>query len=69
MFGIGPMELFIVGVIAILLFGKRLPEVSLAHRRRMYAQDARWDDITDNSLKAAVLVFVACLWYLVLNSR
>src|SRR4051812_21922375 len=27
MFGLGPMEMAIVGVIAILLFGKRLPEV------------------------------------------
>ena len=27
MFGLGPMELAIVGVIALLLFGKRLPEV------------------------------------------
>lgn len=26
-FGIGPMEMVIVGVIAVLLFGKRLPEV------------------------------------------
>jgi sec-independent protein translocase protein TatA len=26
-FGLGPMELLIVGVIAVLLFGKRLPEV------------------------------------------
>jgi sec-independent protein translocase protein TatA len=28
MFGLGPMELMIVGVIAVLLFGKRLPEVA-----------------------------------------
>ncbi len=28
MFGIGPMEMLIVGVIALLLFGKRLPEVA-----------------------------------------
>lgn len=28
MFGLGPMELAIVGVIAVLLFGKRLPEVA-----------------------------------------
>ena len=27
MFGLGPMEMMIVGVIAVLLFGKRLPEV------------------------------------------
>ena len=27
MFGLGPMELAIVGIIAVLLFGKRLPEV------------------------------------------
>lgn len=28
MFGIGPMEMVIVGTIALLLFGKRLPEVA-----------------------------------------
>jgi sec-independent protein translocase protein TatA len=28
MFGIGPMEMMIVGLIALLLFGKRLPEVA-----------------------------------------
>ncbi len=27
MFGLGPMEMMIVGIIAVLLFGKRLPEV------------------------------------------
>ena len=27
MFGLGPLELSIVGIIAVLLFGKRLPEV------------------------------------------
>ncbi len=28
MFGIGPTEMVIVGIIALLLFGKRLPEVA-----------------------------------------
>jgi sec-independent protein translocase protein TatA len=28
MFGLGPSELIIVGIVAILLFGKRLPEVA-----------------------------------------
>ncbi len=28
MFGMGPMELVIVGVVAVLLFGSRLPEVA-----------------------------------------
>ena len=27
MFGVGPLEMAIIGVIAVLLFGKRLPEV------------------------------------------
>ena len=28
MFGFGPMELVIVGIVALLLFGKRLPQVA-----------------------------------------
>ncbi len=28
MFGLGPMEVIIIGIIAILLFGNRLPEVA-----------------------------------------
>jgi len=28
MFGIGPPEMFVLGIIALLLFGKRLPEVA-----------------------------------------
>jgi sec-independent protein translocase protein TatA len=28
MFGVGPPELLIIGVVAVLLFGKRLPEVA-----------------------------------------
>jgi sec-independent protein translocase protein TatA len=27
-FGIGPMEMLVVGVVALLLFGKKLPEVA-----------------------------------------
>ncbi len=27
MFGLGPMEMMIIGILAVLLFGKRLPEV------------------------------------------
>ena len=27
MFGVGPLEMAIIGIIAVLLFGKRLPEV------------------------------------------
>jgi len=30
MFGLGPMELAIVGMVAVLLFGKRLPSVAKA---------------------------------------
>jgi sec-independent protein translocase protein TatA len=28
MFGIGPMEMLIVGIVAVILFGNRLPEVA-----------------------------------------
>jgi sec-independent protein translocase protein TatA len=33
MFGLGPMEMLIVGVIAVLLFGNRLPEVGRSFGR------------------------------------
>ena len=29
MFGLGPLELVVIGVIAVMLFGKQLPEVGL----------------------------------------
>ena len=39
MFGIGPMEMMIVGIVAVLLFGKRLPEVR-AMVQRLNEEDA-----------------------------
>ena len=52
MFGIGPMEMMIVGVIALLLFGKRLPEVArslgkgiVEFKRGIHGIE---DDIQDN---------------------
>lgn len=35
MFGLGPMEMLIVGVIAVLLFGNRLPEVGRSMGRSL----------------------------------
>jgi sec-independent protein translocase protein TatA len=35
MFGIGPMEMLVVGIVAVLLFGNRLPEVARSLGRSM----------------------------------
>jgi sec-independent protein translocase protein TatA len=35
MFGLGPMEMIIIGVIAVLLFGKRLPEIARSAGKSM----------------------------------
>ena len=31
MFGLGPLEIVVIGAIAVMLYGKRLPEVGLGH--------------------------------------
>lgn len=67
MFGLRPMELLIAAIVALLLFGKRLPTV--AQRHRMSLPDRRTDEFEGVVLKAMVLGLVVCLWYVVLNSR
>lgn len=51
MFGLGPLEILAIGVIAVMLYGKRLPEVgktvgkSLAELRRQWATISRDLDV------------------------
>lgn len=51
MFGLGPLEIIAIGVIAVMLYGKRLPEVgktvgkSLAELRRQWATISRDLDV------------------------
>lgn len=51
MFGLGPLEIIVIGVIAVMLYGKRLPEVgktvgkSLAEFRRQWAAVSRDLDV------------------------
>ena len=57
MFGLGPLELVVIGVIAVMLFGKQLPEVglrvgkSLSELRRQWSTISRDLDVT-GELKA-----------------
>ena len=52
MFGLGPLELVVIGVIAVMLFGKQLPEVglrvgkSLSELRRQWSTISRDLDVT-----------------------
>jgi sec-independent protein translocase protein TatA len=53
MFGLGPMELMIVGVIAVLLFGSRLPEVGRSLGRGMMEFKKGMRDI-QNQMDSAI---------------
>ena len=52
MFGLGPLELMVIGVIAVMLYGKQLPDVglkvgkSLAELRRQWSTISRDLDVT-----------------------
>lgn len=52
MFGLGPMELMIVGVIALLLFGQRLPEVMRSLGKGMVEFKKGMNDIQDEIRQA-----------------
>jgi sec-independent protein translocase protein TatA len=52
MFGLGPLELMVIGVIAVMLYGKQLPDVGLkagkglAELRRQWSTISRDLDVT-----------------------
>ena len=52
MFGLGPLELMVIGVLAVMLYGKQLPDVglkvgkSLAELRRQWSTISRDLDVT-----------------------
>lgn len=52
MFGLGPMELMIVGIIALLLFGQRLPEVMRSLGKGMVEFKKGMNDIQDEIRQA-----------------
>lgn len=52
-FGLGPMELLIFGVIAVLLFGKKLPEVGRSMGKSLIEFKKGMRDIQDEMDRAA----------------
>lgn len=52
MFGLGPMELMIVGIIALLLFGQRLPEVMRSLGKGMVEFKKGMNDFQDEIRQA-----------------
>lgn len=61
------MELLIVMIVALLLFGKRLPLIM--RQRGIDFPDERWGANDVMFLKAIVMALVALLSYFLLNSR
>lgn len=52
MFGLGPLELMVIGILAVMLYGKQLPDVglkvgkSLSELRRQWSTISRDLDVT-----------------------
>jgi sec-independent protein translocase protein TatA len=46
MFGLGPLELVVIGVIAVMLFGKQLPEVGLRVGKSLSELRRQWSTIS-----------------------
>jgi sec-independent protein translocase protein TatA len=53
MFGIGPMEMLIVGIVAVILFGNRLPEVARSLGRSMMEFKKGMQDL-ENEVKTSI---------------
>lgn len=53
MFGLGPMELAIVGVIAVLLFGNRLPSVAKSIGKSFNSFKQGLHEIEDEAAKVS----------------
>ena len=48
MFGLGPLELMVIGVIAVMLYGKQLPDVGLKVGRSLAELRRQWSTISQD---------------------
>ena len=46
MFGLGPLELMVIGVLAVMLYGKQLPDVGLKVGKRLSELRRQWSTIS-----------------------
>ena len=46
MFGLGPLEIVVIGAIAVMLYGKRLPEVGRTVGRTLGELRRQWGDLS-----------------------
>ena len=46
MFGLGPLEIVVIGAIAVMLYGKRLPEVGRTFGRTLGDLRRQWDTLS-----------------------
>ena len=53
MFGLGPLELVVIGVIAVMLFGKQLPEVGLRVGKSLSELRRQWSTISRDQIGRA----------------
>ena len=48
MFGLGPLELMVIGVIAVMLYGKQLPDVGLKVGKSLAELRRQWSTISQD---------------------